>query len=224
MLTVTINGREALPIRALEFVTNGWWSSASVAVLMYDPNFYPDPFYDFLSPQRRLPDGTSVSIKGPEFLRMLEQVHTACQTGDRLAVVRALYADVFVWKDIAKELFESNLPHMTEFQSSSWPERQRRLWSENPRVTQEELAVIMEGLRPYAAAEPATKSSPVRDAKGKDETLRQAFIDAATEMRAAGKKPTRRAVAKRIAPDFDLAVATIVRRTSATWLPRNTGS
>jgi len=220
MLSVDIQGRKATPIRALPFVTNGYWNAGGVSALMIDPN-RPSSFDAYLSPKQILLDGSLRDISEADFMPMLAAVRTAEKSGGVFACISALYPGVFIWQDVAEKLFSADAKHLADFTGtiySSWPDEVSKQWNDAPIMSPEQRELVMEGFELFMVNSAGKTKAPARDEKGNHIKWKHQAIGVADQLISLGIKPSARAVAKELRtrnPNY--SQGTITREIDRSW-------
>jgi len=172
MLTFTINGRLALAVRALRFVTEGTYDAASVVSLFYDPEgnsgdgaSAPSSFQ--LTPEDRV-NSVSPTRWNPIRIRV-EAAGTNSSAADA-----ALPAGVFVWADEFTTYY-SFLRNDRGFEDLGYqaPPAGQWGWNEDPQLSASESEWVWEGFERYR---PAKMQTPRAERKNSRRQLHEALM------------------------------------------------
>ncbi len=151
MLTTKIDGRDAIPVRAVPFATGGCFDAHQLIDLFYDPEAWADgPEIAGDEPMRAPPtasrvgaDGTFAAVPARSWSLLRERArHCGGGAPDSPVQLRLLPAAVFVWLDEIKYLY-------TEFARVAETVRPVPAgafgWDPNALLSKEEAVIVWEG-------------------------------------------------------------------------------
>lgn len=217
MIATEIDGRLAIPLRALPFVTAGAIDGRTLAEVLVadeDPWLYPqlDAFVlDSIGQVRNLSRAS--------FTRMKNEM-LAARTGTLEVLRMRIPPGVWVWADQAQALFSSMaydfLDSTTGTMDCAFGE-----WSLEPHMDDKERAYIFaEVQNSQQTTEHAGRPRAKRNANGENPSLMPRVQQVAEELRARLKRrPNRREVAARLAATTSMRASTAERQIRSAWWP-----
>jgi hypothetical protein len=240
MLTCEIDGRVAIPVRALPFVTEGTFDPAELAYLFYDPESHADA--EFPAPPSAFQvarNGNTSRVAATRWKRPRDKLHSlAARPTDSSERIEGLLPGVFVWRDEFKTFYDflirkaahSDAKGFRPSPAGEWG------WDEDAPLTAAEHSLVWEGFdtgrgatadgdgatSPRSQAispnEAAALLKTKRTAKGVDPELNAHARKVAEEMRReTGLWPSRNAVAAQLRKELGIPVGTILRTIRKTW-------
>jgi hypothetical protein len=244
MLIFEINGRSAIPVRAIPFVTGGSFDAQQIIDLFYDPESHDvgpwaaSPDATFAAPRAFRVDaqGTITPVAATSWSLPRERSpYRSKAAPDSPEELALLPPAVFVWRDEFKPFYES---FAWDAAGVRTPPAGAFGWDEEAMLTKSQEDLVWEA---FGARRPATISdgqgltsesaqvalSPneallVRKTKlsqkGVDPILNARAAEIANVMRAeTGRWPTKGGVAKRLSAENGMDEKTVSRRIRKTW-------
>jgi hypothetical protein len=238
MLTIEIDGRTAIPVRALPFVTEGSFAPEDLVGLFYDPESHCDAeFREPVCAYRVAPDGSIAMLSPSKWKRARERL-LALGPGspDSHAHIECLLPGAFVWLDEFKAFYDFLIGKQLDAEAMG-----RRPapagefgWDEAQSAAEADAKLVWEGFgidhraneQGSGAATPA-QEQPFARPKARAtsaQSRRKSYHDPEWQsevdrlMQEAADRgdptPTHTALADKVARKFRANVATVLRRTN----------
>lgn len=222
MLTYNVQGRIAIPIRAIPVISPGFFGPAVVMKMMVDVESYGEA--PALHAFRVDKSGQTHSVHPLDMTYECDAVVRAASTADLKMMLSAMPADVMVWSDDAKAMYDF-LDHEVFLQESrsARPETMRH-WFSKPSVSDSVRQIILAGKEHMTLTgypKPASSNKRQRDIKGSNDAVQQAAEELAREYHAKHSRwPKKKGLLSGIAAKLPHRTAdplTLLREFKVTW-------
>lgn len=214
----TIDGREAIPLRALPFVTGGLIDGSTIAAILVEQGarslwpkldtFVADGF------------GNKSEVPSHYFVRMQAEMALSA-TGDVLAKRQRIPPGVLIWADEAEQAFSQlarDLVGSRYRDEESWSPPAVGAWMISPPLNSTEYDFIMEGMdRPTSPSVRHQRGKRLENGARPD--WKALAIKHAQDLKdhRRGRTPTREDVAKSMAKELGMNPSTVERAIRAAW-------
>jgi len=227
MLTVTINGREAVPLRAVPYVTHGFLDIRRVAAALFDPEGFDEGWgfaTGFPRARRLLAANQVEDLRAGSHRIWAEACTDSNLNGNSLDLIKLAPAEYFVWRDELESCFRAMDKELDDRAAAitGYEPFESRAFAVDAYVAPTERDVIMEGFQQPPAAAVRSGSGKTTKQLGIDLQLQAEAEQVAQELKQArgplsSKLPSRREVATALARKHRLSDGTVQRRIRATW-------
>lgn len=211
MITITIAGRDAIPLRALPFVSGGFIDGRTLVEVTVDHD--RERGWPRLETFTLTPSGQVESIPASWFALMKAETRTGTREERRAKIP----ASVLTWVDGAINLFDSMVLDFIGWGPESAPV-DIAAWVPNPPLTTAQRDFVFEGIQVNSTMSPIKVPRGKLTQDGVDLSLKDEAIRIARSLMSQnGRRPTRRRVAVELAKTAGMPAATIERRIRASW-------
>jgi hypothetical protein len=214
MLIQTINGKAAIPLRALPFVTSGLIDGLTLAeFVVTDQKLWPYPVPSLFS------IATSGSIRDvpADYLVRMKNEMLQGRTENLELQRRRIPFGVLIWVEEAQALYSAVARDFVDARICE-PDVLFGAWSLDPLLSTQEVEFVLEGLSGGSVQSNTLVSKGKLLPNGVDPSLKTLAIQIAQNLAPKQRhKPTRIQVAAILACNISMDKATVERRIRAKW-------